>query len=116
MQKLTETYKKMNTKPLETGIVKFSPASQYFPRFGSIHVHANPEATEIINLQSNIIVGKEVECTIITNYVSGSQQFQGGDKVAVTLKSSKGSVILANVADNDDGSHSFICGATNRRV
>jgi len=105
MQKLTETYKKMNTQPLETAIVKFSPAPESFPRFGSIHVHANPEATEIINLPSNIIVGKEVECTIITKYVSGSQQFQGGDKVAVTLRSSNGSVTSANVADNDDGSH-----------
>ena len=105
MQKLTENYKQMNTQPLETAIVKFSPAPESFPKFGSIHVHANPEAMEIIHLPSNIIVGKEVECTIITKYVSGSQHFQGGDKVAVTLKSSKGNVTSASVTDNDDGSH-----------
>ena len=105
MQKLTGIYESMNTQPLETAIVKFSPQPEAFPKFGSIHVRANPEATEIVDLPSNIIIGKKVECTIITKYVSGSQQFQGGDRVAVTLQSSKGSVTPANVTDNSDGSH-----------
>ena len=105
VHQLTNAYKKVNIKPVESAAMDFFPTKDPFPVFGHLFAYVNPHTSEVNNLPQCTLEGKKVEFTIITKYRNGGPCISGGAKVSVQLKSFTGDVTAGEVRDNNDGSY-----------
>ena len=112
MQQLTEKFQKLSKNPVQSATMEFVPTDEDFPQFGKLCSTAppDPHTTMVCDLPQSIIVGEEVEATVITNDSNGDQCSKGDNRVLVELQSSSGTVAVAVVRDYKDGSYvaSFI--------
>ena len=109
MQQITDKFNKLYTDPLQSATMEFVPSKESFPQCGQLFTHIDPGACEVINLSNHIIVGEELQFSIITKYRNGSRCSIGSSKVSVQLKSNTGEVRSAQVRDNNDGSYMASC-------
>ena len=87
---------------MQLATMKFVPNINAFSEFGSFFdIHSS----EVANLPKSIILGQEVEVTVITKDSNGDHCFIGGDHVSVKLTSFTGNVTIGEVRDNNDGTY-----------
>ena len=112
VHQLTNAYKKVNIKPVESAAMDFVPTKDSFPVFGHLFAYVNPHTSEANNLPQSqcTLVGKKVEFAIVTKDCNGDCYVKGGSQVSVQLKSFTSDVTAGEVRDNNDGSYmaSFI--------
>ena len=109
-KRLTESYRRLGTSPVELATIEFVPVKEYkqlFPQFGQLYdeslMPGNCEVTGILPLQS--LVGDKVNLKIITKTHKNVHCSKGGSHVVVQLQSSRG-VVPVEVEDKEDGSYS----------
>jgi len=105
MQKLTCSFKKLNTQPAQSATMEFAPIQKPFQQCGKLHTHIDITAFDIKNIPNQITVGQRVEFTIITKYSTGHPCSTGGSQVSVQVQSSTGEMTATQVRDNNDGSY-----------
>jgi len=114
MQRLTEMFQKLSKNPVQSATMEYIPTYEDFSEFSKLCSTSPPDPLTAIvfDLPESIIVGKDVEATIITNDSNGDQCSKGGNQVSVELQSSSAAVhvAVAVVQDNKDGTYvaSFI--------
>ena len=105
VHQLTDAYKKVNIKPVESAAMSFVLTKEPFPVFGHLFAYVNPHTSEIINLAQHATVGKKVELTVVTKDSNGDCYIKGSSEVSAQLQLSRGNVIAGEVRDNRDGSY-----------
>jgi len=102
MQQLIDKFNKLSKNPVQFATMKFIPSKNNFPELGSFFdIHAG----EVADLPNSIILGQEVEVTVITRDSNGDRCFIGGDNVSVQLISFTGDVSIGKVRDDNNGSY-----------
>ena len=105
VRQLTNAYKKVNIRPVESAAMDFVPTKEPFPVFGHLYAYVNPHTSEIIDLTQLTIVGKKIELTVVTKDSNGDCYVKGGSKVSAQIQLFSGDVTAGEVKDNNDGSY-----------
>ena len=112
VKRLTISYSKLETEPVELPTMEFVPAKTFkksFPQFGQLFDDvAIPDNCEVTGIPAQLImVGGKLEFTIITKNCNYERCSNGGSHIVVQAQSSKeGDVVPIKVKDNNDGSYS----------
>ena len=110
VRRLTNSFSKLETEPVELPIMEFVPAKKYkesFPRFGQLFDDvAIPNNCEVTGIPTQPLVGSKIDFTIITKNRKNERCYRGGSHFIVLAQSSRGNVVPVEVKDNDDGSYS----------
>ena len=104
MEKLTSTYRKLNTQPIESATLEFVSAKEDIPQYGQVYAYVNPASSEVLNFPKYTYKGVKVDFNIITKYSNGRRYPKGGSQVFVEVESA-GEITTVNVKDNNDGSY-----------
>ena len=110
IKRVTECYKKLDTKPVEIAAIEVIPVKKYkesFPQFCQLFdgriVPANCEVTGI-SLQ--VVIGNKIDFKVITKNIKNARCPKGGSDVIAQIQSSRGEVAPVEVKDSNDGSYS----------
>ena len=111
VKRLTESYKKLDSDPVEMPTIEFVPVKEYknfFPQFsGIIDVEdANPPNCEVKDIPLHPLVKNKIDFKIITKNHNNARCSKGGSHIIAQVKPSKGDVVAVEVKDNKDGSYS----------
>ena len=111
VKRLTESYKKLDTSPVELATIVLVPAKKYkapFPQFAQLYdgspVPDNCEVTDILPLQP--LVRNKIDFKIITKNRNNARCSKEGSNIIAQVQSSRGGVVPVEVKDNNDGSYS----------
>ena len=104
MQKVSEQYKHLNTKPVESDTMMFDPFKQPSTRLGQLYIDTN-NYSEIHYLPKYCFLNKSTEFCILAKDRKGCNCTKGGSQVSVQLTSFTGDVTAGEVRDNNDGSY-----------
>ena len=110
--RLTNSYGKLETEPVELPTMEFVPTKKYkelFPQFGQLFDEvAVPDNCEVTGIPAQpLMAGSEVDITIITKNHDNERCSKGGSHIVVQAQSSRGGdVVPVEVKDNNDGSYS----------
>ena len=109
-KRLTESYRRLGTSPVELATIEFVPVKEYkqpFPQFGQLYddspMPGNCEVITGIPLQS--LVENKVNLKIITKTHKNIHCSKGGSHIVVQLQSSRG-IVPVEVKDNENGTYS----------
>ena len=103
MQKVSEQYKHLNTKPVESDTMMFDPLKQPLTKLGQLYTDTN--YSEVYSLPKYCFLNKPVEFCILAKDRKGCNCTKGGAQISVQLKSFTGDVTAGEVRDNNDGSY-----------
>ena len=112
VKRLTNSYRKLETKPVELPTMKFVSSKDYeklFPQFGQLFDDvAIPDNCEVTGIPAKpLTVGSKVNFTIITKNHHSKPCVTGGSHIVVQVQSSReGDLVPVEVKDNNDGSYS----------
>ncbi|XP_065885314.1 tripartite motif-containing protein 2-like [Dysidea avara] len=111
VKRLTASYGKMETEPVELSIVEFIPTKKYqesFPLFGQfLDDVVIPGNCVVTDIPTQSFVGSKSNFTIITKNCNNGHCSKGGNHIVVQAQSSSGGdVVPVEVKDNNDGSYS----------
>ncbi|XP_065902619.1 tripartite motif-containing protein 2-like [Dysidea avara] len=112
VKRLTISYSKLETEPVEFPTMAFVPAKNFkksFPQFGQLFDDvAIPDNCEVTGIPAQpIMVGGKLDFIIITQNCNYERCSKGGSHIVVQAQSSKGGdVVPIKVKDNNDGSYS----------
>ena len=104
MQKVSEQYKHLNTKPVESDTMMFDPFKQPLTKLGQLYTDTN-NYSEIHYLPKYCFCNKPIEFYILAKDKKGRNCTKGGSQVSVQLKPFTGDVTAGEVRDNNDGSY-----------
>ena len=104
MQKVSEQYKHLNTKPVESDTMMFDPFKQPLTKLGQLYTDTN-NYSEIHYLPKYCFFNKPIEFYILAKDKKGRNCTKGGSQVSVQLKPFTGDVTAGEVRDNNDGSY-----------
>ena len=105
MKELTDKYKKLDTRPVESNNVIFCPTKFEFPQLSQL-VEVDYSKCEVFYSSGYTREGEKPEFKILTKDIKGHLCSLGNNQVSVQVKWSTGEVTTAQVRDNDDGSYS----------
>ncbi|XP_065920493.1 tripartite motif-containing protein 2-like isoform X2 [Dysidea avara] len=110
VKKLTNSYSKLKTKPVELATMVFAPVKEYkksFPQFGQLFEDVPiPNNCEVTDIPTRPLVGSKIGFTIITKNHNNDHCSKGGSHIIVQAQSSRGGDVPVEVKDNNDGSYS----------
>ena len=111
VKRLTNSYSKLETEPVELPTMEFVPSKEYkesFPQFGQLFDDfAIPDNCEAIDIPAQpLVAGSKIDFTIITKNHNNERCSKGGSHLVVQAQSSRGDVVPVEVKDNNDGSYS----------
>ena len=111
VKRMTDSYKKLKTEPVELATMQFIPVEEYqnsFPLFANVfYDEADPLTSMAENISSLAYINNNVNFTIVTKNAQGDRCSKGGSKVIAQVQSSStGDVIPVAVKDNQDGTYS----------
>ena len=104
MKELTDKYKKLDTRPVESNNIKFYSSKVQLPQFSQL-IEGDLSNSEILYSSGYTREGGQPQFKIITKDIKGHSCSLGGGQVSVQVKWSTGEVTTAQVRDNDDGSY-----------
>ena len=103
MQKVSEQYKHLNTKPVESDTMMFDPLKQPLTKLGQLYTDTN--YSEVYSLPKYCFLNKPTEFCILAKDRKGCNCTKGGAQISVQLKSFTGDVTAGEVRDKNDGSY-----------
>ncbi|XP_065911104.1 tripartite motif-containing protein 2-like [Dysidea avara] len=112
VKRLTNSYSKLETEPVELPTMKFAPAKKYkesFPQFAQLFDDvAIPDNCEVTGIPAQpVVAGNKIDFTIITKNCDNECCSKGGSNIIVQAQSSRGGdVVPVEGKDNNDGSYS----------
>ena len=110
VKRLTESYKKLNSDPVEMPTIEFVPVKEYkmsFPQFSQVHDdYAVPGNCEITDIPLQPLIRNKIDFKIITKSHNSTRCSQGGSHIIAQVQPRKGDVVPVEVKDNKDGSYS----------
>ena len=112
VNRLTDSYKKLDSDPVEMPTIEFVPVKKYkdlFPQFS--HVHDDyaiiiPGNCEVTDIPLEPLVGNRIDFKIITKNRNNSRCANGGSHIIAQVQPNRGDVVPVEVKDNKDGSYS----------
>ena len=111
VKRLTESYKKLDSDPVEMPTIEFVPVKEYkdlFPQFSGIFdvEDAYPPNCEVKDIPLHPLVRNKIDFKIITKNRNNAQCSKGGCHIIAQVQPRKGDVVPVEVKDNKDGSYS----------
>ena len=112
VKRLTESYKKLDSDPVEMPTIEFVPVKEYknlFPQFSGIFdaaVDADPPNCEVKDIPLHPLVKNKIDFKIITKNRNNANCSKGGSHIFAQVQPRKGDVVPVEVKDNKDGSYS----------
>ena len=110
IKRVTECYKKLDTKPVEIAAIEVIPVKKYkesFPQFCQLFDGSTvPANCEVMGIPLQIVIGNKIDLKVITKSIKNTRCPKGGSDVIAQIQSSRGEVVPVEVKDNDDGSYS----------
>ena len=109
VKRLTDSYSKLETEPVELPTMEFVHTNKSFPLFGQLcEDRAIPDNCEVAGIpEQPIVLGDKADFTITTRNCYNGCCSKGGSHISVQAQSSReGDVVLVEVKDNNDGSYS----------
>ena len=103
VQNVSEQYKHLNTKPVESDTMMFDPLKQPLTKLGQLYTDTN--YSEVYSLPKYCFLNKPTEFCILAKDRKGCNCTKGGAQISVQLKSFIGDVTAGEVRDNNDGSY-----------
>ena len=109
VKRLTESYKKLDTNPVELATIELVPAKEYktsFPQFSQLYDGSPvPDNCEVTDIPLQPLVRNQIDFKIVTKDHNNVCCSKGGSHIISQLQSSKGDIPV-EVKDNKDGSYS----------
>ncbi|XP_065885311.1 tripartite motif-containing protein 2-like [Dysidea avara] len=117
VKRLTISYSKVETEPVELPTMEFIPTKKYketFPLFGRLFDEVVRLFDEVVipgncvvtDIPTQSLVGSKVDFTIITKSCNNELCFKGGSHIIVQAQSNReGDVVPVEVKDSNDGSY-----------
>ena len=112
LKRLTVSYSKLETEPVELSTMGFAPTKNYkesFPKFGQLHDDATlPDNCKVSGIPAQpLAAGSKIDFIIVTKDRYNRQCSKGGSHIVVQAQSSRGEdVVPVDLKDNNDGSYS----------
>ena len=110
VKRLTESYKKLDTNPVELATIELVPTKEYktsFPQFAQLYDGSPvPDNCEVTDIPLQPLVRNQIDFKIITKDHNNARCSKGGSHIIAQVQSSKGDVVPVEVKDNNDGSYS----------
>ena len=110
VKRLTESYKKLDTDPVEFATLEFVPVKEYkesFPQFSQLYDGSPvPDNCEVTDIPLQPLVRNQIDFKIITKDHNNARCSKGGSHIIAQVQSSKEDVVPVEVKDNNDGSYS----------
>ena len=110
VKRLTESYKKLDTDPVEFATLEFVPVKEYkksFPQFSQVDdYYVVPGNCEVTDIPLQPLVRNQIDFKIVTKNHNNARCSKGGSNIIAQVQSSKGDVVPVEVKDNNDGSYS----------
>ena len=110
VNRLTDSYKKLDSDPVEMPTIEFVPVNEYkdlFPQFSHVHYdYAIPGNCEVTDIPLEPLVGNRIDFKIITKNRNNFRCAKGGSHIIAQVQPSRGDVVTVEVKDNKDGSYS----------
>ncbi|XP_065912652.1 tripartite motif-containing protein 2-like [Dysidea avara] len=112
VKRLTDSYSKLETEPVELPTMEFAPSKKYkesFPQFAQLFDDvAIPDNCEVTGVPAQpVVAGSKIDFTIITKNHNNERCSNGGRHILGQAQSSRGGdVVPVEVEDNNDGSYS----------
>ena len=110
VKRLTESYKKLDTDPVEFATLEFVPVKEYkesFPQFSRVDdYYVVPGNCEVTDIPLQPLVRNQIDFKIVTKDHNNARCSKGGSHIIAQVQSSKGDVVPVEVKDNNDGSYS----------
>ena len=110
MKRITDSYNKLDTQPVQSATMEFVPAGEYkklMPQFGHLsHDDVCPVNCEALGIPVLVCKEKKIDIKVITKDQSNHLYHKGGSKVVIQAQSNRGDVTPVEVKDNKDGSYS----------
>ena len=109
MKRISDSYNKLDTQPVQSAIMEFVPVKEYkkvMPQFGHLsHCDVCPMNCEGLDIPEMVSKGKKVNFKIATKDQRNRHCDKGGSKVVIQAQSSRGDITPVEVKDNKDGSY-----------
>ena len=111
VNRLTDSYKKLDSDPVEMPTIEFVPVKEYkdlFPQFSHVHYdYAIPGNCEVTDIPLQSLVGNRIDFKIIMKNRNNSRCSKGGSHIIAQVQPSMGAdVVPVEVKDNKYGSYS----------
>ena len=111
VKRLTESYKKLDSDPVEIPTIEFVPVREYknlFPQFSGIFdvEDADPLNCEVKDIPLHPLAKSKIDFKIITKNHNNACCSKGGSHIIAQVQPRKGDVVAVEVKDNKDGSYS----------
>ena len=110
VNRLTDSYKKLDSDLVEMPTIEFVPVKKYkdlFPQFSHVDDdYAIPGNCEVTYIPLQSLVGNRIDFKIITKNRNNSRCAKGGSHIIAQVQPSRGDVVPVEVKDNKDGSYS----------
>ena len=110
VKRLTESYKKLDTNPVELATIELVPTKEYetsFPQFAQLYDGSPvPDNCEVTDIPLQPLVRNQIDFKIVTKNHNNARCSKGGSNIIAQVQSSKGDVVPVEVKDNNDGSYS----------
>ena len=111
VKRLTESYKKLDSDPVEMPTIEFVPVKEYkdlFPQFSGIFdvENVDPPNCEVKDIPLRPLVRNKIDFKITTKSHNNACCSKGGSHIIAQVQPRKGDVVPVEVKDNKDGSYS----------
>ena len=110
VKRLTESYKKLDTDPVELATIELVPTKEYktsFPQFAQLY-DGSPvlDNCEVTDIPLQPLVRNQLDFKIVTKDHNNARCSKGGSHIIAQVQSSKGDVVPVELKYNNDGSYS----------
>ena len=110
VKRLTESYKKLDTNPVELATIELVLTKEYetsFPQFAQLYDGSPvPDNCEVTDIPLQPLVRNQLDFKIVTKDHNNARCSKGGSHIIAQVQSSKGDVVPVELKDNNDGSYS----------